>query len=161
MINIEDFDPNLLKIEKKSYKNIDIYYIGYTTMKDFNYVKIKSVNPLYLIIRKVDGHIEEKNGSKYLVFDSMELHSTDENKEVLKKHKKLWDGIKNEIEAINESKECEHSKDFMKIKFDTDDNLPLNKTLKLHNMRIIIRSVFEEGGKFYLQIYLDDCLYEL
>ena len=161
MINIEDFDPNLLKIEKKSYKNIDIYYIGYTTMKDFDYVKIKSVNPLYLIISKVDGPIEEKNGSKYLVFDSMELHSTDENKEVLKKHKKLWDGIKNEIEAINGSKECEHSKDFMRIKFDTDDNLPLNKTLKLHNMTIVIRSVFEEHGKFYPQVYLDECLYEL
>ena len=43
----------------------------------------------------------------------------------------------------------------MKVKFDTDDNLPLNKTLKLHNMTLIIRSVFEEDGKFYLQVYLD------
>ena len=49
----------------------------------------------------------------------------------------------------------------MKIKFDTDDNLPLIKTLKLHNMAIIIRSVFEEDGKFYLQIYLDESLHEL
>ena len=49
----------------------------------------------------------------------------------------------------------------MKIKFDTDDNLPLNKTLKLHNMAIIIRSVFEEDGKFYQQVYLDECLHEL
>ena len=46
----------------------------------------------------------------------------------------------------------------MKIKFNTDDNLPLNKTLKLHNMIVIVRSVFEEDGKFYLQIYLDECL---
>ena len=69
MINIKDFDPNLLKIDKKSYKNIDIYYIGYITMKDSDCVKIESVNPLYLIISKVDGDIEEKNGSKYLVFD--------------------------------------------------------------------------------------------
>ena len=46
MINIANFDPNLLKIDKKSYKNIDIYYIGYITMKDSDYVKIKSVNPL-------------------------------------------------------------------------------------------------------------------
>ena len=45
----------------------------------------------------------------------------------------------------------------MKIKFDTDDNLPLNKTLKFHNMTIVIRSVFEEDGKFYPQIYLDEC----
>ena len=49
----------------------------------------------------------------------------------------------------------------MKIKFDTDDNLPLNRTLKLHNMTIIIGSLFEEDGKFYLRIYLDECLHEL
>ena len=49
----------------------------------------------------------------------------------------------------------------MKIKFNSDDNLPLNKTLKLYNVAITIRSVFEEDGKFYLQIYLGECLYEL
>ena len=49
----------------------------------------------------------------------------------------------------------------MKIKFNSDNNLPLNKTLKLHNMTIVVRSVFEEVDKFYLQIYLDECLYEL
>ena len=47
----------------------------------------------------------------------------------------------------------------MKIKFNSDDNL--NKTLKLHNIIIVIRSVFEEHGKFYPQVYLDECLYEL
>ena len=66
IINIKDFDSNLLKIDKKSYENIDIYYIGYITMKDSNYVKIDSVNPLYLIIGEVDGCFEEKDGSKYL-----------------------------------------------------------------------------------------------
>ena len=60
IINIEDFDPNLLKIDKKSYKNIDIYYIGYITVKDSYYVKINSVNPLYLIISEADGYIKEK-----------------------------------------------------------------------------------------------------
>ena len=60
MINIEDFDSNLLKMDKKSHKSIDIYYIGYMTMKVFDYVKINSVNPLCLIIDKVDGYIEEK-----------------------------------------------------------------------------------------------------
>ena len=49
----------------------------------------------------------------------------------------------------------------MKIKFDPDDDLPLNKTLKLHNMTIVVRSAFEDKGKFYPQIYLDECLYEL
>ena len=156
MINTKDFDQNLLKIDKKSYKNIDIYYIGYITVKDSDYVKINSVNPSYLIISEVDGYIKEKNGSKYLVFDS-----TNENNEVLKKYNELWDGIKNEIETINSGKTSEYDKDFMKIKFNSDDNLPLNKTLKLHNMTIVIRSVFEEHGKFYPQVYLDECLYEL
>ena len=49
----------------------------------------------------------------------------------------------------------------MKIKFNSDNNLPLNKTLKFHNMAIVIRSVFEEDGKFYPQVYLNECLYEL
>ena len=60
MINIKNFDSNSLKIDKKSYKNIRIYYIGYITMKDFDYINIQSVNPLYLVIDKVDGYIEEK-----------------------------------------------------------------------------------------------------
>ena len=80
IINIEEFDSNLLRIDKKSYKDIDIYYIGYITIKKIDDCEnIYSVNPLYLIIGKVDGHIEENNGNKYLVFDS-----TDENNEVLK-----------------------------------------------------------------------------
>ena len=68
MINIEDFLPNLLKIDKKSYKNIGIYNIGYITIK-------KTVNPLYLIIAHSNGFIEEKGRNKYLIFDS-----TDEKK---------------------------------------------------------------------------------
>ena len=70
MINIANFDPNLLKIDKKSYKNIDINNIGYITIKDSDYVKIKSVNPLYLVISIVDRYFEGKNGNEYLVFDS-------------------------------------------------------------------------------------------
>ena len=81
MINIKDLDPNLLKRDKKSYKNTDIYYIGYVIVKDYFYVKINIVNPFYLIIS--EAYIKEKiyqrkNGSKYLVFDS-----TNKNNEVL------------------------------------------------------------------------------
>ena len=157
MINLKNFDSNLLKIDKKHYKGINIYYIGYITIKKIDDCEnIYSVNPLYLIIGKVDGHIEEKNGSKYLVFDS-----TDENKEVLKKYTELWDGIKNEIETINGGKKGEYGKDFMKIKFNTDDDLLLNKPLKLHLLTINVRCIFEEDSKFYSQLYLDECLYEL
>ena len=65
---------------------------------------IYSVNPFYLITGKVIWHIEENNGNEYLLFDSTDLHSTDENKEVLKKYRELWDGIKNEIETINDGR---------------------------------------------------------
>ena len=80
IIDLKDFDARLLKIDKKSYKNIGIYNIGYITIKKIDdYENIYSVNPLYLIIAHASGYIEEKGVNKYLVFDS-----TDENKELLK-----------------------------------------------------------------------------
>ena len=75
MINIKNFNSNLLKIDKKSYQNINIYYIEYITMNDSKYVNIHSVNPLDIIVGEVDGSIEEKNGNKNLTFAS-----TDKNK---------------------------------------------------------------------------------
>ena len=67
MIIIENFDSNLLRIDKKSHKNIDIYYLGYAAIKTVgDYGSIHSVNPLYLIIDEVDGSVEENNGNKYL-----------------------------------------------------------------------------------------------
>ena len=86
IIDLESFKSNLLKIDKKSYKDIGIYNIGYITIKKIDDCKnIYSVNPLYLRINHASGYIEEKGINKYLVFDSMELHSTDENKKLLKK----------------------------------------------------------------------------
>ena len=85
IIDLENFKSNLLKIDKKSYKDIGIYNIGYITIKKIDdYENIYSVNPLYLTIAHASGYIEEKGVNKYLVFDSTELHSTDENKELLK-----------------------------------------------------------------------------
>ena len=114
-----------------------------------------SVNPLYLIINHASGYVEEKSVNKYLIFDS-----TDENKELLKKYNDVWNGIKNKIEEVS-SGECDYEKDYMKIKFNSDDDLPLNKPLKFHNMTITITSVFEEDGKLYVQTSVDDTLYEL
>ena len=157
IIDLKDFDAKLLKIDKKSYKNIDIYYIGYITIKKIDdYESIYSVNPLYLRINHASGYIEEKNGNKYLIFDSV-----DENKEVLKKYADVWDGIKNKIKAINGGEEYDYGKDYMKNKYHSDDDLPLNKSLKVHAMTIIIRSVFGEDGKPFPQLFLDDTLYEL
>ena len=157
MINIKDFDSSLIKIDKKSYKNIGIYNIGYIIIKKIDdYKSINSVNSLYLTIGKADGYIEENNGNKYLVFTSI-----DGNKKVLTKSTKRWDKIKHLIETINGGKKSDYEKNFMKIKLNSDDNLPLNKMLKLHMLTVIVRSVFEEDGKYYPQVFLDECLYEV
>ena len=150
----------MLKIDEKSYKNIGIYNIGYITSKKIDYENIYSVNPLYLTISHASGYIEEKGVNKYLVFDSMELHSTDENKVLLKKYNDAFSGIRNKIKKIS-GNECDNEKDYMKIKFNSDDDLPLKKQLKFHKMVITIRSVFEEDDKLYPQVFLDDTLYEL
>ena len=85
MINIKNFDPSLIKIDKKSYNNIGIYYIRYITIKSISdFENINHVNPLYLIIGNVDGYIQENYGNKYFTFAS-----TDENKKVLEKYPKL------------------------------------------------------------------------
>ena len=80
IIDIEEFNLSLLKIDKKSYKDIDIYYIGYITIKKIGDCEnIHSVNPLYLLVNYASGYIEEKNGNKYLIFDD----SVNENKGLL------------------------------------------------------------------------------
>ena len=133
IINIEEFNSSLLKVDKKSHKDIDIYYIGYITIKKIGDCEnIHSVNPLYLIINDAGGYIEEKNGNKYLNFDD----SVNENKWLL--NADVWDGTKNEIKAINGGKENDYGKDYMKIKFTS--------------VAIIIRSIFE-GGKLYPQVF--------
>ena len=149
----------MLKIDKKHYKGIDIFYIGYITIKKiFEYNEnIHSVNPLYLLVNHASAYIKEKNGNKYLLFDD----SVNENKRLLKKYADVWDGIKNEIKTINGGKENDYRKYYMKFKFNSDDDLPLKKPLKFHAMTIIIRSAFEEDGKLYPQVCLDDTLYEL
>ena len=81
-------------------------------------------------------------------------------KRVTKKIIKCLDRIKNEIKTIDVVKENDYEKHYMKIKFNSGDDLLLNKPLKFCAMTIIIRSVFEEGGKLYPQVFLDDALYE-
>ena len=78
---------------------------------------------MYLRGNHANGYIEEKNGNKYLIFDD----SVNENKELLKKYVDVWDGIKNKIKTINDNKENDYGKDYMKIKFSSDDDMPLSK----------------------------------
>ena len=95
-----------------------IYYISYVTQKpEYN---IDSVNPLYLLISELDGFIEEKEGSKYL-----NISLIYNNNDVLVKFAEVWRGIKDQIKKINNGSVGEYVEDYMKVIFDSDDNLPL------------------------------------
>ena len=99
-INWKDFDAIFLKIDKKDYNKIDIYYIAYVTVKKIDNCKnINCVNPLYLMIDEMIGDFEEKCENKYLVLDD-----ADKNKEFSRKYEEVWKGIKKEIQTINAGK---------------------------------------------------------
>ena len=120
IIDIKTFDSNNLKLDKKTYKNLDIYNIGYVTIKKIGSgYDINSANPLYLRIG---------NAKKYLVFDD-----THENKKLLKKYNDVFNGIMSKIREVDDDW-IEYSKDYIKIKFSSDDNLPLNKPLKFYKI---------------------------
>ena len=97
-----------------------------TVKKIANFNNINSVNPLHLTINEMIGHFEEKNEKKYLVLDD-----ADENKEVSKKYEELWESVKKEIETINGGERVDYVKDFKNITFESNDDLPMNKPIKL------------------------------
>ena len=150
MIDIKYFHSNLLKIDKKLHKDIDMYYLDDITIKKLSdWENIHSVNPLYLIIRSATGYFKEKDGEKYLIIDSTG------------KYEEVFSGIRSEIKALNGGKELFYEKNYARIGVNIDDDLPLNKQLKFPMLTIIIRWIFQEGAKLYPQIYSKECLYEL
>ena len=150
LIDIKNFNSDLLKIDKKLHKDINIYYISYITIKKYSdYENIHAVNHLYLIIHSATGYFKEKYGEKYLIIDSTE------------KYEEVFSGIKSGIEELNDKKELFYEKYYGRIGVNTDDDLPLNKQLKFPMLTIIIRCILQKGEKLCPQIYLDKCLYEL
>ena len=141
MINIKDFQSNLLKIDKKPRKVFNIYYVGYIIIKEVNDCKnIHSVNPLSLIFNSATGYFKEDNDEKYLILDSTE------------KYEEVLSEIKAEIETINGGE---------KMYYEKDDDILLNKKIRFSSLIIIIRCIFQNDKKLCPQIYLDECLYEL
>ena len=136
IINTKNFDLNNIEINEKSYENILIYYIGYVTIKDYKYLKINSINPLYLIFSKVNGYFQEINKNKYLM-----LLSTNESKEKVKKYEEFWSKIRDLISLITRNSD-DYDDKYMKIKFNSDDELPLNKTIEIPSMIIVLDLFF-------------------
>ena len=150
MINIQNFQSNLLKIDKKHYKGFNIYNIGYITIKKIcNCKNIHSVNSLYLLIGPASGYFSEKNGEKYLILNTID------------KYEEVFSEIKSEIEIINGGEKMYYEKHYAKAGVNTSDDIPLNKKLKFPTLTIIIRCVFQNGKKLCPQVYLYEWLYEL
>ena len=152
MINVKNFDTSLLSIDKISFKSTDsvIYGIKYITMKSLD-----SANSLYLVFNNEDAYIEENSEDKYLIFAF-----TDKDKKELENYAKFWDEIQDQIEIISGNKPIEYEKDFMKIKFESDDNLPLGIILNIPVCIIAVGSVFQEDNYYYPHINFYECLYE-
>ena len=130
-------------------KNILIYYIEYVTIKE--YVKSYSVNPLYLVFR--NGYFEEIDKSKYLT-----LVPTNKSKE--KKYEELWSKIRDLIRSIAKSF-VDHDEKYIRIKFNLDDELPLNKTIEVSTLTIVVRATFLGNNNYYPQVFFDECLYKI
>ena len=135
IIDKEIFNPNNNKIDEKSYKIILIYYIGYVTIKEYG--KIYSLDPLHLIFRNVNGYFEEINKSKYLT-----LVLTNEGKEKIKKYEELSSKIRDLIRSVTKNSDYYDEK-HIKITFNSEDELPLNKAIKIPTMTIVNRAVFQ------------------
>ena len=129
MINTKNLDPNKIKIHNKSNKNILIYHFAYLLVKALSSTVINSTNPLHLYINKINGYIEESNGNNYLI-----PVPTDESKDRLKKYEEHWNKIIDLIISITNNSD-NYDEKYMKMKFDSDNHLPLKKLL------IVVRSV--------------------
>ena len=107
------------------------------------------------MIKKIKGHFEEVDRDKCLIISS-------ENGDIMQKYQEVFDGIKEIVKKINDYGQpikCDDK--YMKIKFNTDDNIPLNKIIYFPTITIIIRSVTQKDDKYYPQLFLDECSYQV
>ena len=111
---------------------------------------------MYLLFKELERYVEKYNCSKYLT-----IASKRNNNQVSIDYVKVWNGILVQIKKINDGLVNEWGKDYKKIKFDSNDDIPLNKILKFRALTIVIGSVFDNEGKYYPQIFLDDALVDL
>ena len=153
IINLDDFDVSKIKVDKKDFNDIDIYYLGYEYKKKISECNvIDSVNPLYLRTADTKGQFEKgKDHAWYLIISCRD--------DVYEKLMDIFASIKIKItektwDAVN------YDKNYMKIKFESNNILPVDKDVNLHLATVIIRAIFVQDGKYYPQLFLDDGLYK-
>ena len=176
MIDLFIFSMKNLKLDKKTWKDIDIYYIGYVDKNKPEDWCVNSVNPLYVMINQVFCFVGEKNVVKYLKIGKGNKKLEDS---ILAIWNKVFSGIKYNIKNINHEykkfseckgvSDCEefgkikvdYDEDFDKIKFASNNNLPIEKLIYFPTITVVNKCVIKQGDLFYPQVYLDDALYQL
>ena len=157
MVYLNEFDPDLVKVNKRELRiNGDIYYIRYgMNISQYN---INSVNSLYLIVKDLVGNVEKIKGSKdrYLVID-------ESNKEIINVFDKLFDFIEKKIKDDNKVNFGVDAKiiGYNKLRFSSDVDLPLDRPIKFHSLIIVVNCIVCKGNKLYPEIYLDEGIFEL
>ena len=153
IINLGEFDESKIKVDKKDFNGIDIYYIGYEHKQKISECNvINSVNPLYLRIVDMRGQFEKgKDDAQYLIISYKD--------DVYEKLMDIFESIKNKITEKTWDV-VEYNKDYMKIKFESNNIFPTDKDVNIHLATIVIRAIFAKDGKNYPQLFLDDGLYK-
>ena len=156
IIYINNFDVNSLKIIKRESRiGANIYYIGYVLNPDYDY---NTINPLYFVINRLIGYIEEIKGSsdKYLV-----VATSVRNKDIISVFDGVWRSIENKINPNpNINPNIIKIKDYDKFKFNSDIDLPLYTLIEFRSLVINVSCVIEKDNEYYPEIYLDECLYD-
>ena len=140
---------------EKSFIDINIYYLGYEYKKKITeHDEINSLNPLYLRIKNMKGEFKKGKSDNvwYLIIFG--------DASVLRKFPNIWKNIRAKIEE-NTGGIVQYNKNYTRIKFDSNDNLPTDNIVNMNQVTIIITSVVAQNGKFYPQLFSDDALYEL
>ena len=140
IISIKDIDQNNIKIDEKLNKNILIYYIAYVTIKDSKQVQINRINSLHLLFSEMNEQFEEINENKYLTLAPTNK-STKKKKKKKKNQKSMKIKIRYLIKSVTE-KVDDYDEKYIKMKPDSEDKLPLNETIEILVIVIVVRVIF-------------------
>ena len=149
MINVNNFDPSLLHVNKTTADHDFTIY-------DIKYVKnLNKVDNLYLVFNDLDVMFRKSGKYKYLIFSSTEK----KNRTMLENYTELFDKIA-EQNGLKSDDKVRYHEDIMRIKFKTNDDLTLNRIINIPVCVIVVSSIFFEDGDYYPQISLHDYFYE-
>ena len=155
IVYINDFVVDSLEIIKRESRiGANIYYIGFVLIPDYD---CNTINPLYFVINRLIGYIEEIEGlsDKYLV-----AAKSTHNKNIISSLDMIWVLIENKINPNpNIDRTIVKIKDYDKFRFNSNTNLPLDTLIEFRSLVINVSCVIEKDNEYYPEIYLDKRLY--